>query len=156
MSNALAGLAAGVMAVFGASSINDHRMPSVPRGDMKVRATTTASGSVDLACVAAAVAARERSLSTGVGTYTQSVSSAYSTRASALASAYAGSDLATIRAAVKTSWQNFGAALKLAQKSWRTAQQAAWTQFKIATKSCGAGAASVADSTNATAELTGN
>ncbi|MSU73635.1 hypothetical protein EXS56_00660 [Candidatus Kaiserbacteria bacterium] len=122
------------------------------RNEIKMQASTTARGAVDIACVAAAVAAREAALGTAASTNAQALTSAYSTRASALASAYSQTGNETIKKAVKSSWANFGAALRLAQKSWKSAQKTAWTNFKTALKSCGPAAAAVADTSNASAD----
>jgi len=142
--------AVGLAAIMGggASGTIDHR-PLPPR-DRGHASSTIAN--VDLSCVAAAVAAREAALGTAAGANAASLTSAYTDRAAALASAYAQTDKTEIKKAVKDAWAKFGAALRLAHKSWKSAQQAAWTQFRTAVKACGTGASAVTDSANASAD----
>ena len=139
--------AAGIGAFFGLGG--DHKAPPPDRHGAEVHATTTAGTSVNIACIAAAVAAREAILQTAIGTNGTDISAAYSARASALASAYVQTDTSAIRKAVKTAWTTFSAALRVAHKNWKTAQQGAWSQFKTALKACGGSATTVSDSANA-------
>jgi hypothetical protein len=150
MNNIFLAAAAGISALLGVGG--NHTVPPPDQHTAQVHATTTGKGHIDLSCVAAAVAAREASLQGAITANTGTVTSAYSARASALASAYAQSDNDSIRKAVKTAWGDFRAALQLAHQNWKTAQQGAWSQFKIALKACGTGAASVSDSANASAD----
>ena len=156
MENFLAAAAAGIAAVFGGFGGGDNRMPpperNEVRNEIKLQASTTTRGSIDIACVAAAVAAREAALATAVSANAQALTSAYSARASALATAYTQTEKEAIKKSVKSSWANFGAALRLAQRGWKNAQKTAWTQFKAAIKACGPAASSVADTSNASAD----
>lgn len=156
MENFLAAAAAGIAAMFGGFGGGDNRMPppdrNAIRNEIKMQASTTTRGSIDIACIAAAVAAREAALGTAASANAQALTSAYSARASALASAYSQTGNDAIKKSVKSSWANFGAALRLAQKSWKGAQKMAWTQFKTAIKACGPAASSVADTSNASAD----
>ena len=156
MENFLAAAAAGIAAVFGGFGGGDNRMPpperNEVRNEIKLQASTTARGSIDIACVAAAVAAREAALATAASANAQALTSAYSARASALATAYTQTEREAIKKSVKSSWANFGAALRLAQRGWKNAQKTAWTQFKAAIKACGPAASSVADTSNASAD----
>src|SRR3989344_218239 len=145
--------AAGIGALFGnGGNGGDSKMPppvrNEVRNEVRIRATT-APGSFDVSCVATAVAAREAALAAAATANAQALTSAYSDRGSALASAYAQTGNDVIRKAVKNAWNKFNAALRLAHRGWKTAQQSAWTQFRTAVKACGAGAASIADSSNA-------
>jgi hypothetical protein len=142
--------AAGVAAFFGgASSTADHRLPPPHRQEVQQHATSLKAGSFDVSCVAAAVAAREAVLAAGISTNSQAINTAYTDRAAALASAYAQTDQGAVKKAVKSAWDKFGAALRLAHRGWKTAQQNAWSQFRTALKACGAGATTVSDSSNA-------
>lgn len=157
MENFLAAAAAGIAAMFGGfGGAGNNKMPppdrNAVRNEIKMQASTTARGSIDIACIAAAVAAREAALGTAASGNAQALTSAYSARASALASAYTQTGNEAIKKAVKSSWANFGAALRLAQRSWKGAQKTAWTQFKTAIKACGPAASSVADTSNASAD----
>jgi len=145
----MAGVAAAFIAFFGhgASSTGpDHTPPPNDFFRPHASSTSTTLNPTTVACVAAAVAAREQTLDAGVATYTQSINTAYTTRASALASAYAqtgGSDV--IRKAVNTAWQSFRAAIQLGRKTWVTAHESAWTTFRTAAKACGASATTLSD-----------
>ena len=146
--NALAGLAAGIMAFFGASTTVNHVPPA--RDDVaRARATSTVRAQADIACVAAATAAREQSLGAGMTTYTRSVNAAYTARASALASAYTQTGNDAIRKVVKSASSAFGAAIKVAHKNWTTARTGAWSKFRSALKACGGASASISDESNA-------
>lgn len=142
--------AAGIGAFFGLHGNASTTPPD--RHNTEVHATTSAKTSLNIACVAAAVAAREASLQIAITANAGAISSAYGTRASALASAYAQTDQSAIKAAVRSAWTTFGAALRVAHKGWITSQQAAWSSFKTALKACGPGATSVADSTSASVD----
>lgn len=111
--------------------------------------------SVDIACVAAAVAAREAALSSGASTHGTAVANAYSTRATALANAYAltGGN-AAIRDAVKKAWDSFRSSIQTARKSWQTARDGAWKQFQTAVKNCKA-STEVLDTANTASEPKG-
>ena len=110
--------------------------------------------SADIQCVAAAVAAREASLSAGAKTHGDAVSAAYSARASALGSAYTATSTPAIRHAVKGVWETFNAAIRTARKSWQTVRDAAWSQFRSAIKNCKA-STEVLDTANAYSEPKG-
>ena len=156
MENFLAAATAGIAAMFGGFGGGDNRMPpperNAVRNEIKLQASTTARGSFDVACIAAAVAAREAALGIAAGANAEALTSAYSARASALASAYSQTGNEAIKKSVKSSWANFGAALRLAQRGWKNAQKTAWTQFKTVIKACGPAAVSIADTANAGAD----
>jgi len=141
MMHSLAGVAAGIMAFFGASTTALGHLP-----DQRGHATSTVPA---ISCVAPAVAAREQALGAGMTTYTQNLNAAYAARATALASAYSQNTSDAARKAVKSAWATFGAALRIAHKDWVKAQKDAWGQFRTAVKACGPSASAVADSSNA-------
>ena len=126
------------------------RMPSKPP-PFKQRTFASA----DLACVAAAVAAREAALSAGVKTHGEAVAGAYGERATTLADAYAltGGNSA-IRDAVKRAWESFNAAIRTTRKRWQEARDKAWKQFRTAIKSCKI-STEVLDTANASSEPKG-
>ncbi|HWP61177.1 MAG TPA: hypothetical protein VN495_01100 [Candidatus Paceibacterota bacterium] len=109
------------------------------------------SGPVDIACVGAAVAARENALDSAMLTETAALNSAYSTRASALVAAFAQTDTASVKSATKAAWQAFNASTQAARKAWRTSQQATWATYRNAAKQC-KGATTVTDSANASTD----
>lgn len=92
--------------------------------------------STDIACVAAAVSAREAALSAGIQTHGNAVASAYTARATALGEAYRATSTPTIRHSVKKVWDTFNTTVRAARKSWHTARDGAWSQFRTAIKSC--------------------
>jgi len=123
----------------------------------KERATTTERviSGVDAACVAAAVATREAALGSGIGANGTAISEAYAARATALASAYVSTTRPkAIKRSVKSAWDTFGAAQRLAKKSWQTSREAAWKQFRTDVKAC-KGASEVSDEANVTLESKG-
>src|SRR3990167_8504722 len=75
MENFLAAATAGIAAMFGGFGGGDNRMPpperNAVRNEIKMQASTTARGSFDVACIAAAVAAREAALGTAAGANAQ-------------------------------------------------------------------------------------
>ena len=152
MFNSLVAATAGIFSIFGGGG-GQHQDVKPFRPQEERHATSTAATAANIACVAAAVDAREAALDTGVGTFASDINAAYTARKSALATAYAQTDPGAIRTSVKTAWKTFAAALRLAGKNWKTVQRGAWEQFKTAVKACGPGSASVVDSTNANAEI---
>jgi 3-oxoacyl-(acyl-carrier-protein) synthase len=97
-----------------------------------------ASQEVNIACVQAAVAKRETSLSGAFSAFTSSVSTAYATRASALNSAWSLTDASARRMAVKGAWDAFKKSSKSARDTYRGAKKDAWKLFKTESKNCGA------------------
>ena len=125
-----------------------NRLDKHPQGKERTFA------SADLACVAAAVAAREASLTAGIKTHGGAVTGAYTERASALAGAYTATSTPAIRHTVKKTWESFNTALRTARKNWHTARESAWAQFRVAVKKCKANI-EVLDTENAASETTG-
>ena len=158
MINQFMAAAAGVITMFGGTTTDGGAHANMQMHDrMEHRHGTTTSigggGPVNPICIAAAVSTREASLGAAVTTLNSDVSSAYSSRASALAAGYALTDKTSIHTAVRNAWQTFGAALKLGRKSWQSAREGAWTQFRAAAKACGAsGDSSISDGGNASME----
>ena len=150
-----AAAAVGVVAFLGASTTNDHRPPRDLRGESSTTREAKLGANFNIACVAAAVAARESALGAAVSTHSASVSAAYAARASALLSAYSQTGNDTIRKAVKNAWKQFAGATRAAKKGWQFSREAAWQSFRTAIKSCGNGASSVADHGNAGSEMSG-
>ena len=119
----------------------ENRPPaSSTRPFLEGRASTTpASQPVDIACVGAAVAARETALITASAAETQTVAGAYTTRASALQAAYSATDAKVVRGQVKAAWDTFGTTVKGAKKTWQTGRENAWKTFRAAAKVCKGG-----------------
>jgi hypothetical protein len=137
------------------SSTDDFGRREGKEGLRGMRTATTSSGTVDIVCIGTVVAAREASLSAANATYSIDINNAYNTRASALAAAYAQTGTDTVKKSVKTAWQTFGAANKLAKKNWQKTRESAWQTFKTSIKSCGAGASAISDANNASSETQG-
>lgn len=110
--------------------------------------------SADIACVAAAVAAREAALTAGIKTHGDAVVAAYSARATGLANAYTATSSPAIRQGVKKAWEAFDSSVREARKNWQTARKNAWQQFRTTIKSCKA-SAELIDSANESSEPKG-
>ncbi|OGG57585.1 hypothetical protein A2853_02730 [Candidatus Kaiserbacteria bacterium RIFCSPHIGHO2_01_FULL_55_17] len=110
--------------------------------------------SADIACVAAAVAAREAALSGGAKTHGDAVAGAYTARATALDGAYSTSTPAAIRISVKYAWDTFKASVQASRKSWQETTTRAWADFRNAIKNCKA-PSEVTDTANASSEPRG-
>ena len=104
---------------------------------MNVKADKT----VDVACVQAAVDAREQSIMSAWVSYNTSMTAAFSTRALALHAAWGMTDASARKTAIKAAWSAFAASRKSAMQAHKTAKQAAWKTFRTAAKSCKGGAA---------------
>lgn len=91
---------------------------------------------VDIACVKAAVAARENSLSSAASTQSQAVAAAYTTRAAALDAAYSASDPKTVKQNSKKAWDEFSKIVKGAKQTWQRSKENSWKTFKDAVKAC--------------------
>lgn len=103
--------------------------------------TTSASVSSKIQCVGAAVAVREQALDTAMTTYGSSVNAAYSARAAALSKAYADTTVSSLRSDIKAAWSAFAASMRSAHKSWMSARNGAWKQFRASARVCRAPAA---------------
>jgi hypothetical protein len=90
--------------------------------------------STQIACIGAAVNARETAVDAAMAAYTASVNSAYSARATALQSAYQLTTLTTVQAADKAAWTSFNTSVKTARSTWLVARNTAWaTYVKVGT-----------------------
>ncbi len=145
-------MAAAVFSPF--SGATDSIQSQIRSASDRAAAGRTASSTVPIACVSAAVDARERAIVSAETTFTSALNTAYSTRASALHSAYAESRTEAIRSAVNTAWKAFTTATRDAQKKWKEGQNAAWKQFNTALRTCKA-PNSVSDSKKASSEVRG-
>ena len=101
-------------------------------------ATVSENIQAEIACIGAAVATREAAIDSAITTHAASVNSAYSARTSALATAYSTqTTTATVKSAVKVAWSTFSStSLKTARKTWQTARNAAWAQYRITGTAC--------------------
>lgn len=146
--------AIGSVMMFGSSSAGMAQNDARPMKD-RPASTTRHVSATDIACVGAAVAAREAALSSAMQTHGGAVLAAYTSRASALASAYGASDPKTVRTGVRKAWDDFGKAMKTAKKEWQSAREKAWSGFKAAVKQCGPANEQIADTGNASSESRG-
>lgn len=92
---------------------------------------------VDLACVAAAVAKREAAIGTAFSTFSTAAQAALSARATALSAAWAMTDKTARRSAIKAAWRAYTTAIKASRKDLNTARHNAWAGFRTDTKACG-------------------
>lgn len=106
---------------------------------------------VDIACVGAAVAARETALTSAASTETQAIAAAYTARASALSAAYQNTDPTQAKAAVKKAWSDFTSATKGAKQTWQRSRENSWKTYRDAAKQC-KGAEDITDSSNMSAD----
>ncbi len=152
-------LAAALGSLFIMGSSSGAAMQERGRAPMNERPASTSRAMkdgggdrpVDIACVAAAVSARETSLSAGAALQTQAVAAAYAARATALTAAYTGTDAAAVKTAVKKAWSDFAAATKGAKLTWQKNKESSWKTYREAAKAC-KGAESITDSQNAGTE----
>lgn len=89
-----------------------------------------------IACVGAAVSAREAALDTAIAAHGTTINAAYTARATALSAAYGKTTAGEVRAAVKAAWNAFSSAIRSAQKAWKTARNTAWATFRTSVKAC--------------------
>ena len=125
-----------------------------PLSTGSLRAKNTSSAAV-LACVSAAVDARETSLNAGITTHGQALNTAYTTRAAALHSAYAAGTNDQVKSAIKVAWTAFRSSIMDVNKAWVTSKSSAWTQFRTAVKACKA-STTISDGNNSSMEAVGN
>ena len=124
---------------------------------MRTATTTMArkalSSSPSIACVGAAVAVREASLSSAVATMTASIEANYAARKAALAHAYALSTDREVKVALKTAWSAFKSDQRVTQRTWKSSRDSAWKTFRSSLTSCKA-SGDVSDHGNSGAEVT--
>lgn len=120
--------------------------------------TTTTPPTTDvttkITCVGAAVNTRETALDTAMTSYTGSINSAYAARAAALKQAYTQTSLIAVKNAVKTAWSDFNKSVKSSRKTWVTAKNSAWSQYRTAAVACKA-PAGTGDGANSGLEVVG-
>ncbi len=116
--------------------------------------TTSSTMTTKIQCVGAAVATREASIDSAMTAFTGSSNSAYSARATALAQSYTLTTAVAVRASVKDAWTIFTSSMKTARKSWQTARNSAWTQYRTSAVACKA-PTGVGDGVHASSEASG-
>ena len=117
--------------------------------------TTPPSATAKIACVGAAVNAREAAIDSAMTTYTGALNAAYGARAAALKTAYTLTTLKDVRAAVKVAWSDFSKAMRSAQGAWKTSRMGAWTAYRQAAVACKA-PSGTGDGANSVSEASGN
>lgn len=108
----------------------------------------------NVACVASAVAVREKALSVALSAQSLATQTAYTARASALATAYTKVSTTEIKTAVRDAWIKFGTDIKASSKTWKTSKNSAWSQYKVAVKAC-RDTSKVSDGDNSMREVSG-
>jgi hypothetical protein len=108
---------------------------------------------IDLPCVAAAVAKREAAVSSAFSTKSTAISAAFTQRASDLAAAWAITVAKDRNAAIKAAWKTFNASAKTARTAYLTANKAAWKTFASDAKVCRAPSATDAGAATGDASL---
>ncbi len=101
--------------------------------------TTSTAGNnqtINLSCIASAVAKRESAIQSAFSAMSSSWSSALATRASDLSSAWAMTDKTARNSAVRAAWKKFQDSQKAAKKAYNDARKAAWSQFTTDRKAC--------------------
>lgn len=143
-------------AVMTAAALGLFAASAVP-AFAETASTTTSTPTVasKITCVAAAVNAREASLSNAFNALTSTQSAAYSARATALKSAYGATTTKEVRTAVTTAWNSFNSSMKTARKAWMTARNAAWNTYRQAAVACKA-PLGVGDGAHSENEAAGN
>ncbi len=146
-------LAAAIGSIFLAGSSTGAALPRNDRAPIKERpaSSTRQISAIDIACISAAVAARESALATVLATKNGTETAAYTARATALSAAYTGTDAKVVKASVKTAWDAFATAQKNAKMTYQRGRESTWQTFKSAIKAC-KGGESVSDSRNSTIE----
>lgn len=102
-------------------------------------ATTTSMppmANTGIACVKDAVVAREAAIGTSFSTFSASISTALSARATALANAWSLTDGTARRTARNAAWTEYKNASKAAKATFKTSKKAAWKIFNDASKAC--------------------
>jgi hypothetical protein len=99
-------------------------------------AIKTNKKTLDINCMAAAVAKREAAVSSAFGVKSSAISAALAKRAADLAAAWTKEGTKDRNAAIKAAWKAFGSAESSARKAFRTANGAAWKAFRTDAKTC--------------------
>lgn len=90
----------------------------------------------EIACVQAAVGARETALQEDVTTFQTTWNAALSTRATALQAAWALTTKKERRDAIKAAWTAYKTSFNTARKTFNTDVKADWKAFRVAVKAC--------------------
>ena len=122
---------------------------------MKTGTSTSASITTKIACIGAAVNAREVAIDSAVTAFTSADNAAYAARATALGQAYTQTTLSAVKTGVKAAWATFSSSEKTARTAWKTARDAAWSQYHTAAMACKA-PTGTGDSMNSTSEASGH
>lgn len=96
---------------------------------------------VDLACMQNAVEKRDNAIITAWDNFYNAAKTALQARKDALKTAWANTDRKARRAATKSAWNNYRAAIQKARHDFHAARRAAWQQFYTDRKACGPKAA---------------
>ena len=104
------------------------------RRDRRGRALINAA---DLACLSAAVSAREDALIAALDEFSADAKSALQARKTALVAAYAMTDRKEVRKAVKRTGAASRSTMKSARSELKAAKREAYADFKAAAKECG-------------------
>mgnify|MGYP003395546006 CR=1 FL=1 len=118
-------------------------------------ANSSATVTSKITCIGLAVSTRETSIDSAVSAFGQTINTAYTARASALAGSYGKTTMTAVKAGVKTAWENFNSSVKSARKTWQTARNAAWTQYRASATVCKA-PVGTGDGVNSMSETSGN
>ncbi len=101
--------------------------------------TTPKKKIIDLSCMQAAVSKRETAVINAYDTYSTAITATLQTRKSALVAAWTITDTKQRWTAIMKAWTTFWKDRKAARQTFRMTRNAAWKQFKIDRKACGAG-----------------
>lgn len=93
-----------------------------------------------IACVGAAVNAREQALDAGYSTYASAMNAAYQARATALSQAYQATSSKQVWQGTHAAWVAFDSAAKSAGEAWKSTRTGAWSTFDSAAAACKASA----------------
>ena len=99
--------------------------------------TPKVPNTVNVACVATAVDARESAVIAAYEKRSTSITTALQTRQTALKAAWALTVAKDRNAAIRAAWTAFRISFKSANKTFRTERAAAWKTFNTARKACG-------------------
>ncbi len=103
-------------------------------------------------CIQSAVTVRENIIGLALTDYTRAVSNAYKFRSTDLQNAYSQTGDKAIKAAVKTSWDNYTTFMKGVKNIWSMAKSDAWAKYRASVKACKAPSA-MTDTSKSGSEL---
>jgi hypothetical protein len=99
--------------------------------------TTKVPNTVNIACVATAVDARETAVIAAYQTRSTAITTALQTRQTALKAAWALTNAKDRNAAIRAAWSAYRKSFKSANATFRASRNAAWKTFNTARKACG-------------------